>query len=67
MTAVAPIISVKKLSVWYGEKRALNGIDLDVSEKKVTTLIGPSGCGKSTLLNLLGALDQLDRDVEMRA
>ena len=43
-------IESKKISVFYGEKKALSGISLDIPEKRVTSLIGPSGCGKSTFL-----------------
>jgi len=38
--------------------RAVNGIDLTITEGEFTALKGPSGCGKTTLLNLLGGLDQ---------
>ena len=38
--------------------KAVNGIDLTISEGEFTALKGPSGCGKTTLLNLLGGLDQ---------
>ena len=38
--------------------KAVNGIDLVISEGEFTALKGPSGCGKTTLLNLLGGLDQ---------
>jgi putative ABC transport system ATP-binding protein len=38
--------------------KAVNGIDLTITEGEFTALKGPSGCGKSTLLNLLGGLDQ---------
>ncbi len=41
---------VRGVEVFYGAKRALNGIDLDIGEREVTALIGPSGCGKSTFL-----------------
>lgn len=38
--------------------KAVNGIDLTITEGEFTALKGPSGCGKTTLLNLLGGLDQ---------
>ena len=37
----------KDVSVYYGEKRALFDVNLNVRENTVTALIGPSGCGKS--------------------
>jgi phosphate transport system ATP-binding protein len=48
---------VRGVEVYYGAKRALNGIDLDVGEREVTALIGPSGCGKSTFLRCLNRMN----------
>ena len=42
----------------YGGTRVLDGIDLRVSEGRITCLVGPSGCGKSTLLRLMGGLER---------
>ncbi|TIQ25253.1 MAG: phosphate ABC transporter ATP-binding protein [Mesorhizobium sp.] len=55
----APLIKMKgeKVSVHYGEKRALFDVDLDVRENQVTALIGPSGCGKSTFLRCLNRMN----------
>jgi NitT/TauT family transport system ATP-binding protein len=41
----------------FGEKTAIDAVDLRVPEGAITVLIGPSGCGKSTLLNLAAGLD----------
>jgi len=49
-------ISVRNLSFYYGESRALNDINLVIKEKRVTALIGPSGCGKSTLLRVFNRM-----------
>ena len=38
----------RDVDVFYGDKQALFGVDMDVSSNQVTALIGPSGCGKST-------------------
>ena len=43
-------IRVKGLNFYYGGFHALNDINLEIPEQKVTAFIGPSGCGKSTLL-----------------
>ena len=49
------------LKLWYGDKQALTGIDLDVPEHQVTALIGPSGCGKTTFLKCLNRMtDTID-------
>lgn len=43
-------VQIRSLDLWYGSFQALLGIDLDVRQGQITSLIGPSGCGKSTLL-----------------
>ena len=43
-----------------GNIKALNGINLTISDGEFVSIIGPSGSGKSTLLNMLGALDVPD-------
>jgi phosphate transport system ATP-binding protein len=50
-------MSSRDLEVFYGDKQALFGIDLDVPERTVTALIGPSGCGKSTYLRCLNRMN----------
>ena len=47
----------KDVSVFYGEKRALYDVNLNVRENTVTALIGPSGCGKSTFLRTLNRMN----------
>jgi phosphate transport system ATP-binding protein len=54
-----PIINVDRLSLFYGNTRALNDISLKIGEKVVTAFIGPSGCGKSTLLRCLNRMNDL--------
>jgi phosphate transport system ATP-binding protein len=54
-----PILRVEDLSLWYGEKKALKNISLDIPEKQITAFIGPSGCGKSTLLRCINRLNDL--------
>ena len=49
----AHTFEVKNMSIWYGEKRAIDNVTLDVVSNAVTAIIGPSGCGKSTLLSLI--------------
>ncbi|WOJ91585.1 phosphate ABC transporter ATP-binding protein PstB [Methylocapsa polymorpha] len=52
-------ISVRNLSFFYGDSRALSGINLSLYANKVTSFIGPSGCGKSTLLRVLNRMYDL--------
>jgi phosphate transport system ATP-binding protein len=54
-----PRISVRNLDFFYGDNRALKGINLDLPERQVTGMIGPSGCGKSTLLRVLNRMYDL--------
>ncbi|MFZ2289368.1 MAG: phosphate ABC transporter ATP-binding protein PstB [Halopseudomonas yangmingensis] len=52
-------IQVNNLELFYGQDRALNGINLSIPERKVTAFIGPSGCGKSTLLRCFNRMNDL--------
>lgn len=44
------LLSVKNLEAWYGESYVLHGIDFDVREGEVVTLLGRNGAGKTTTL-----------------
>ena len=44
----------------YGDLQVLKGIDLEVAEKEVVTIVGASGAGKTTLLQIIGTLDRAD-------
>jgi phosphate transport system ATP-binding protein len=57
--SVAPRISIEDLNFFYGENRALKGINLGLPDKQVVGMIGPSGCGKSTLLRVLNRMYDL--------
>lgn len=46
----APMLSIRDLRAWYGESHVLHGIDLEVPEGQVVTLLGRNGAGKSTIL-----------------
>ncbi|MGZ8137119.1 MAG: phosphate ABC transporter ATP-binding protein PstB [Methylococcaceae bacterium] len=52
-------IKVQNLNLFYGEKQALHGINMEMPKKKVTAYIGPSGCGKSTLLRCINRMNDL--------
>ena len=53
------IIEAKDLKLWYGEKQALHGINMEIPRHEITALIGPSGCGKSTFLKTLNRMQDL--------
>jgi len=52
-------IKVENLNLFYGDKQALHGINMEMPKKKVTAYIGPSGCGKSTLLRCINRMNDL--------
>lgn len=52
-------IQVRDWNLYYGSKKALNSINMDLPENRVTAFIGPSGCGKSTLLRCFNRMNDL--------
>jgi phosphate transport system ATP-binding protein len=50
-------MAARNVNLWYGQKQALFGVNLDVHEREVTALIGPSGCGKSTFLRCFNRMN----------
>ena len=52
-------ITVDSLNLFYGDKQALNRINMNIPRHKVTAFIGPSGCGKSTLLRCFNRMNDL--------
>lgn len=58
-------IVTKDLTLHYGQKMALNSINIQIPEKEVTAFIGPSGCGKSTFLRCLNRMNDLIPSVKI--
>ena len=54
------ILSARQLKRAYGSLPILKGIDLEINEKEVISIVGSSGAGKTTLLQILGTLDKPD-------
>ena len=52
-------VRIENVNGWYGSKRAIKNVNLDVKEKSVTAFIGPSGCGKTTLLRRLNRMHEM--------
>lgn len=48
--AGTPMLSIRGLKTYYGKIIALKGVDLDVNQGEIVTLIGANGAGKSTLM-----------------
>jgi len=58
-------ITVRDLSVFYGDFQALKGVTIPIKERQITALIGPSGCGKSTFLRCLNRMNDTIRNVRV--
>ncbi len=54
------MITAKNISKSFGDLRVLKGINLNIRESEIVTIVGPSGAGKTTLLQILGTLDKAD-------
>jgi phosphate transport system ATP-binding protein len=50
-------IEVQHLDFYYGPKKTLADVSMDIAEREITALIGPSGCGKSTFLRCLNRMN----------
>ncbi len=52
-------VKIEKVNGWYGAKRAIKDVNLNVIDNAVTAFIGPSGCGKTTLLRCLNRMHEM--------
>ena len=52
------MIQTSKLTKKFGELEVLKGIDLNINEKEMVSIVGKSGAGKTTLLQLIGTLER---------
>jgi phosphate transport system ATP-binding protein len=53
----APKMTARDVNVFYGAKKAIDAVSIDISQEHVTAFIGPSGCGKSTFLRTLNRMN----------
>lgn len=58
-------VEVKDLKVWLGKNFVIKGINLEILENSVTSIIGPSGCGKSTFLRSINRMNDLISDANI--
>jgi len=52
-----PRMTCRDVNVWYGNKRAIIDVNLDIGKNEVIAMIGPSGCGKSTFLRCMNRMN----------
>ena len=55
----AIIFDVKDLDVYYGDFKAVGGVNLPIRQNEITAFIGPSGCGKTTVLRCFNRMNDL--------
>ena len=54
------MIQIRNIKKSFGNLEVLKGIDLDIEQGKIVSIVGPSGAGKTTLLQIMGTLDKAD-------
>ncbi|MCP2015676.1 phosphate transport system ATP-binding protein [Deinococcus sp. HSC-46F16] len=54
-----PLLTAQDVSIYYGDKQAVRGVNLNVQRGTVNALIGPSGCGKTTFLRAINRMHDL--------
>ena len=52
-------IDIRDLDIFYGDFRAVDGVQMQIKPRSVTAFIGPSGCGKSTVLRTLNRMHEV--------
>jgi phosphate transport system ATP-binding protein len=57
VTVDDPLVSARQVNVYYGEKRAIHDVSIDIARNQVLAMIGPSGCGKSTFLRCINRMN----------
>ena len=56
---MAKSIDVSDLDIFYGDFKAVEGVNMTIRARAVTAFIGPSGCGKSTMLRSLNRMHEV--------
>jgi phosphate transport system ATP-binding protein len=57
--STAATLEAERISAWFGKRKVLDRVSIDMPAGQVTALIGPSGCGKSTFLRILNRMHEL--------
>lgn len=56
-------IQVQQLTCYYGKRKALEGVSMNIYQGEITAIIGPSGCGKSTFIKALNRVGELESNM----
>ena len=56
MSEMSEMLKVRDLNVYYGGIHAIRGVDIDVRQGDIVTIIGSNGAGKSSLLNAISGI-----------
>lgn len=59
------VLQVERLNAGYGSTEVLHGVDLQVAERGITTVLGANGAGKTTLLRALCGMIRSDGDIRL--
>ncbi len=58
------MIYAQNIHKYYGDLHVLKGVNLHIQKSEIVSIVGASGAGKTTLLQILGTLDQPEKDKE---
>jgi ABC-type Fe3+/spermidine/putrescine transport system ATPase subunit len=58
VTDTSPILELRNVSKVYAERRAVDGVSIEIPRGAFYSLLGPSGCGKTTTLRLIAGFDR---------
>ena len=53
-------ITIKNAVKRYGSTTVISGLNLDIRDGELFTLLGPSGCGKTTLLRMIAGFNSIE-------
>jgi branched-chain amino acid transport system ATP-binding protein len=62
---MSAVLQVERLNAGYGSTEVLHGVDLQVAERGITTVLGANGAGKTTLLRALCGMIRSDGDIRL--
>ncbi|WP_414718040.1 ABC transporter ATP-binding protein [Thioclava sp. UBA3469] len=65
-TMIKPMLKIENLHAWYGESHVLHGINLELGEGQLITLLGRNGAGRSTTLrSIMGMVDRREGSIKI--